>query len=60
MGLYLVLYYIFKKSSKIIDKDERKIWINYRLRPLVIIGILFEIAEVIALLFIFISDQNKK
>ena len=53
MGMYLVIYYIFKKSSKTLDKDDRNSWIYLRLKPLVFIGVLFEFIDIIVLLFKF-------
>ena len=49
LGLYMVLYYIFKKSSKTLNPDERRKWLNYRLRPLVVASVLFNIGVTIAL-----------
>mgnify|MGYP000896792776 CR=1 FL=1 len=45
----MILYYIFKKSSKTLNSDDRRKWLNYRLRPLVVISVLFNIGVTIAL-----------
>jgi len=58
IGMYLVIYYIFKKSSKTLDKNDRNTWIYLRLKPLVFIGILFEFVEIIVLLFKY-NGKNK-
>ena len=44
-----MLYYIFKKASKGLTPEERSKWLNWRLRPLVIVSILFNIGIVIDL-----------
>jgi hypothetical protein len=48
-GLYITLYYIFKKSSKVLEKEERKTWLNWRLRPLVVVSVVFNIGVVLYL-----------
>ena len=47
IGVYVIIYYIFKKASKNTDvnKDNSK-WLNWRLKPLIYIGLLFNIVYV--------------
>jgi len=45
-GWYLVLYYIFKKASKGLAKKDRVIWIKYKLKPLVLVGVFVNLLEI--------------
>ena len=47
LGWYLVLFYIFKKASKGLPRKDRVAWINLKLKPLVIIGIIANTCEII-------------
>jgi len=40
-GIYMMIYFVFKKASKPIP--NKTIWINYGLRPLIIISFIFNI-----------------
>ena len=47
LGWYLVLFYIFKKASKGLPSKDRIVWINFKLKPLVIIGIIANTCEIL-------------
>ena len=53
-----MLYYIFKKASKGIDSKERIKLINWRLRPLVIVSIAFNLFFILYLEANFIQSTN--
>ena len=47
IGVYVIIYYIFKKASKNkgISKDNQK-WLNWRLKPLIFVSLLFNLVYV--------------
>ena len=57
--MYLIIYYVFKKSSKILDKEDRNTWIYLRLKPLVFIGVLFNFFETVMLLIGYNTDTGE-
>jgi len=48
-GYYLVIYYIFKKSSKGLDKTDRTRWIKLVLKPIICFAIFVNICIALAL-----------
>ena len=47
LGIYMIIYFVFRKASK--PLQDRKVWINWRIRPAFIISFFSNLAVIIYL-----------
>ena len=58
LGIQIVIYYVFRKASKSLSNKEY--WMNYRLRPLFIAGLVFNIIFISYLEYQMIRVTNEE
>ena len=45
LGIYMMIYFVFRKASK--PLRNRKVWINWRIRPIYFISLIVNVAIII-------------
>jgi hypothetical protein len=58
LGIYMIIYFVFRKASK--PLKNRKIWINWRIRPIYFISLIFNLSYVIYLELLIHSLNDPK
>jgi hypothetical protein len=58
MGVFLLLYYIFKKASKGLEKKERVKWIKWKLKPLLIVGFVVNVGLIMLLEVLLLLSEG--